>query len=229
MGFWKTLGKIGSIAAPIVAAPFTGGVSLALIGAGAGAANRALSGASLRDMLMGAGLGAVPGVVKAVPGGVMGAASGSTGAGGLLASRSLPVAAWQNGVREGTTMGMQWSKLPWDDIIRGGVDLSGAMMGNRAQSKINQQSLAQQLQMFQAQQAFLQQQAAQDQRNWEAQQAEDTRRYNEMLGMQKGQWEAQQQLRAPYRAASRNLLDGAFGGGAINRYPGTLGNMLQRG
>ena len=24
-------------------------------------------------------------------------------------------------------------------------------------------------------------------------------------------------------------LDGAFGGGAINRYPGTLGNMLQRG
>lgn len=37
MGFWGTLGKIASVAAPIVAAPFTGGTSLALLGAiGAG-------------------------------------------------------------------------------------------------------------------------------------------------------------------------------------------------
>ncbi len=34
---------------------------------------------------------------------------------------------------------------------------------------------------------------------------------------------------SPDHAASRNLLEGAFGGGAINQYPGTLGNMLQRG
>jgi len=114
-------------------------------------------------------------------------------------------------------------------LIQGGFNLFSGLFGNRSQSRMNQQSLAQQLQMFREQQAFLQQQAEQDRLRWEAQQAEDTRRYNEMVGMQKEQWEAQQQLRAPYRAASRNLLEGAFGGGAINRYPGTLGNMLQRG
>lgn len=59
-GFWKTLGKIAAIAAPIVAAPFTGGTSLALIGAGAGAASSALNGAGLKGTLLGAGLGAIP-------------------------------------------------------------------------------------------------------------------------------------------------------------------------
>ena len=58
MGFWKTLGKIGSIAAPIIAAPFTGGATLALIGAGAGAAGGALQngkkGALLGGLLGGA-------------------------------------------------------------------------------------------------------------------------------------------------------------------------------
>jgi hypothetical protein len=114
-------------------------------------------------------------------------------------------------------------------LVQGGFKLFSGLFGNRSQNRMNQQSLAQQLQMFREQQAFLQQQAEQDRLRWEAQQAEDTRRYNDMMGMQKEQWEAQQQLRAPYRAASRNLLDGAFGGGAINRYPGTLGNLLQRG
>lgn len=114
-------------------------------------------------------------------------------------------------------------------LVGGAFNFITSLFGNRSQSRLNRQSLAQQLQMFREQQAFLQQQAEQDRLRWEAQQAEDTRRYNEMMGMQKEQWEAQQQLRAPYRAASRNLLDGAFGGGAINRYPGTLGNMLQRG
>lgn len=57
MGFWSTLGKIGSIAGPLVAAPFTGGTSLlgllgasapvaSAIGAGLGAAGRLASGAS---------------------------------------------------------------------------------------------------------------------------------------------------------------------------------------
>ena len=47
MGFWSKLGKIASIAAPIIAAPFTGGASLAaggfksaLLGAGMGALKR---------------------------------------------------------------------------------------------------------------------------------------------------------------------------------------------
>lgn len=78
-GFWKTLGKIASVAAPIVAAPFTGGTSLALIGAGAGAAQGALSGGGWRGALMGAGMGAIPGV-----GGASGAAGGATSALGKI-------------------------------------------------------------------------------------------------------------------------------------------------
>ena len=57
MGFWRKLGKIASFAAPIVAAPFTGGASLALIGAGSGAANAALSGKGVKGILGGAALG----------------------------------------------------------------------------------------------------------------------------------------------------------------------------
>jgi hypothetical protein len=57
MGFWSTLGKIGGIAGPIAAAPFTGGGSLlgllgasapvaSAIGAGLGVAGKLASGAS---------------------------------------------------------------------------------------------------------------------------------------------------------------------------------------
>lgn len=69
-GLWKKLGKIASIAAPIIAAPFTGGATLALIGAGAGAAGGALSGGGLRGALLGGALGAIP------TGGVVGQAAG---------------------------------------------------------------------------------------------------------------------------------------------------------
>lgn len=61
-GFWHKLAKIGAIAAPIVAAPFTGGASLAMIGAGAGAAEGALSGGGWKGAALGAGLGAIPGL-----------------------------------------------------------------------------------------------------------------------------------------------------------------------
>ena len=117
-------------------------------------------------------------------------------------------------------------------IVSSGIGLLGNWLGNRAQNQINRESLAQQLQMFQQQQAFLQQQAAQDQRNWLRQQAEDTRRYNEMMGMQREQWNAREQQRAPYRAGSQNLLRGAFGGGSIANYPGadgSLGALMGRG
>ena len=79
--------------------------------------------------------------------------------------------------------------------------------------------------------ALGQEQAARDQRNWEAQQAEDQRRYDEMMGMQREQWQAQQQLRAPYRAASQRLLNGAFGDTSVIRpYPGaSLGDLMSRG
>lgn len=71
-GFWKKLGKVAAFAAPIVAAPFTGGASLALIGAGAGAASGALNGGGWKGALTGAatgaatsgGLGALKGAVK---------------------------------------------------------------------------------------------------------------------------------------------------------------------
>lgn len=114
-------------------------------------------------------------------------------------------------------------------LIQGGFGLFSSLMGNRAQTKLTQQSLAQQLQQFREQQQFLREQAQRDQTNWEAQQAEDTRRYNQLIGMQQAQWDAQQQLRAPYRAASQHVLNGAFGSGALGRYPGngSLGAMMR--
>jgi hypothetical protein len=59
-GFWKTLGNIGLMAAPFVAAPFTGGSSLAMlgIGAGTGAARGLLNGGGAKGALTGAATGA---------------------------------------------------------------------------------------------------------------------------------------------------------------------------
>lgn len=79
-GFWKTLAKIGTIAAPIVAAPFTGGTSLALIGAAAGAANAKLNGAGLKGTLFGAGIGGATAGIGGGGGGT--AAKGATAAAG---------------------------------------------------------------------------------------------------------------------------------------------------
>lgn len=59
-GFWKNLAKVAAIAAPIAAAPFTGGATLALIGAGSGAASGALNGGGWKGAALGAGLGAIP-------------------------------------------------------------------------------------------------------------------------------------------------------------------------
>jgi hypothetical protein len=93
-GFWKKLGKVAAFAAPIVAAPFTGGASLALIGAGAGAAGGLLNGGGLKGALLGGALGAIPGV---------GGAGKVAGAGGNVlrstalnaAANSIPMAAQQ--------------------------------------------------------------------------------------------------------------------------------------
>ncbi len=97
MGFWKTLGKIGSIAAPIIAAPFTGGTSLALIGAGAGAAGGALQGGKKGALIGGllggatAGLGGGGGAATKGAGQVAKAGIGSTlkNVGGNLVSKLL--------------------------------------------------------------------------------------------------------------------------------------------
>jgi hypothetical protein len=65
VSFWKNLAKVGLIAAPYVAAPFTGGASLALIGAGAGAAGAALGGGGVKGALLGGAVGAIPGAASA--------------------------------------------------------------------------------------------------------------------------------------------------------------------
>lgn len=70
---WGKIAKIGLAAAPIVAAPFTGGASLALIGAGAGAASGAMNGGGLRGALTGGAMGGLTagitgGMAKNIPG-----------------------------------------------------------------------------------------------------------------------------------------------------------------
>jgi hypothetical protein len=89
MGWLKTLGKIATIAAPIAAAPFTGGTSLALIGAGAGAAKGALSGGGLRGALLGGALGSVPGLGGA---GAVGGQVAKAGLKSTLLNTVLPAA-----------------------------------------------------------------------------------------------------------------------------------------
>lgn len=60
----KTLAKIGLTAAPILAAPFTGGSSLLALSMGAGAAAGALDG-GWRGAIMGGAMGAIPGAAGA--------------------------------------------------------------------------------------------------------------------------------------------------------------------
>ena len=67
--WWKKALKVAAVAAPIVAAPFTGGTSLALIGAGSGAASGLLNGGGLKGAVLGAGLGAATGGIGGGAGG----------------------------------------------------------------------------------------------------------------------------------------------------------------
>lgn len=58
----KKAANIALTAAPIVAAPFTGGSTLALLGAGAGATKGLINGGGLKGALLGGGLGAASGL-----------------------------------------------------------------------------------------------------------------------------------------------------------------------
>ena len=69
--WWKKVLNVAATAAPIVAAPFTGGTSLALIGAGSGALKGALSGGA-KGALTGAAMGAA---TSAIGGGAAGEAA----------------------------------------------------------------------------------------------------------------------------------------------------------
>jgi hypothetical protein len=74
MGFWSTLGNIVKTAAPFIAAPFTGGLSIPIgmaVNSGIGAATGALGGGGLKGALVGAAGGALPGA-----GGILGKAVG---------------------------------------------------------------------------------------------------------------------------------------------------------
>ena len=71
MGFLKTLGKIGRIAAPIAASfiPGVGPLAAMAIGGGLGAADKKLSGGSWKDALISGGIGAGTGYLGAkIPG-----------------------------------------------------------------------------------------------------------------------------------------------------------------
>lgn len=70
--------KIASIAAPIAAAPFTGGATLAMLGAGAGAASGVANHQGVGGTLLSAGMGAAPGVAKGITSGWGQAAQGAS-------------------------------------------------------------------------------------------------------------------------------------------------------
>lgn len=88
MSFWGNAARIGLAAAPFVAAPFTGGASLALIGAGAGAGSALLGGGGAKDALLAGGMGAA----HAMPGGAPLAQSGPSAASPGIWSKILDVA-----------------------------------------------------------------------------------------------------------------------------------------
>ena len=81
-----------------------------------------------------------------LPGAAAAGGSGATYAG--LPGFNAPIGAPPPGAGAGGGMGAS----VWPSLINGGINLFGSLMGNRSQSAINQQSLAQQLAMFKAQQ-----------------------------------------------------------------------------
>ncbi len=128
MGFWRKLGKVASFAAPIIAAPFTGGATLALIGAGAGASSAALSGKGLKGSLLDAGLGAIPGLGKAgaLGGSVKNAMNNGTGVLGKVLGKGggAPNASVADGVKEVATKslgGKLMDSLTSPDMLKAGI------------------------------------------------------------------------------------------------------------
>ena len=101
MGFWNKLGKIALVAAPYVAAPFTGGASLAFTGA----ANSAVKKWNEHDARVAAEKGLAPsnfdkylgmaGDVAGMAGG-MGAFGGSKGTFGSNSFQGKGLSGWQN-------------------------------------------------------------------------------------------------------------------------------------
>lgn len=79
---WKMAANLALTAAPIVAAPFTGGASMAaLLGAGTGAAKSALNGGGWKGALKGGVMGAATGYGASKLGGILNGKLGGTGVG----------------------------------------------------------------------------------------------------------------------------------------------------
>jgi len=114
--YFKTLGKVASVAAPIVAAPFTGGLSLALIGGGSGALGGLLNGGGWKGALEGAGLGAIPGLGKMAGGAVTGALGRTALNAGIGAGSSALQGGGVKGALTGGALGGLGSNLT------GGID-----------------------------------------------------------------------------------------------------------
>jgi len=118
MGFWSKAGKFLGMAAPFIAAPFTGGLSLIpslAMGAGIGAAGGALSGGGLKGTLLGAGMGA------AAPG--FGAMAGKAGAAGIAGK-----------IGQAATGGGGGGNSMWGPIAATGIGTAMTALGSRKTS-----------------------------------------------------------------------------------------------
>ena len=107
---WKTAANMALTVAPIAAAPFTGGASLALIGAGAGAAKGLLNGGGAKGALLGGAIGAA----GSLGGGAGGKVPFSMGALGkqLASPKMLGAAATQLGGTVGELANIATPFLP---------------------------------------------------------------------------------------------------------------------
>jgi len=129
---WKNVGKWALRAAPIVAAPFTGGASLLAIGAGAGAASGALGGGGWKGAALGGALGAIPG------GGAGGAAAGGAAKAGLKQGlvQGAKKLGTQAAIDVGSKAGGKYLGGPTGQAIAGGLGsaLSGGGFKTSLQS-----------------------------------------------------------------------------------------------
>ncbi|MEK9722048.1 MAG: hypothetical protein VW405_01010 [Rhodospirillaceae bacterium] len=108
-----------------------------------------------------------------------------------------------------------------EPLISAGAQLGTGLLGSRSANRGYDRSAA-----AQRYAADLQAEAARQQLAYlQAQAAEDRRRYDEMVSMQREQWNAEQGRRAPYRAAGNAILGQAMG----SRPMGSLGGMLGGG
>lgn len=135
---WKTAANIALTVAPIAAAPFTGGTSLALLGAGAGAAKAALNGGGAKGALLGGAMGAA----GSLGGGAGGKVPFSMGALGkqLASPKVLGAAATQLGGTVGELANIATPFLPGAKFNQ---PMSGAPVpgGTAANGYNNQTSL----------------------------------------------------------------------------------------